>query len=79
MDPLGASAVITASAVAARVTTVVCQYLRLRWRVHQEHAHRRTLEALARTLPRGSRLHEVHSDGSTWTLTVARSAREPQE
>ncbi|MEV6976914.1 hypothetical protein [Kitasatospora sp. NPDC093806] len=66
MDPLGASAVITASTtVAAQVTAAACQYLRLRWELRQELAHRQALEALLRSLP----------EGSTVTITLPRGSR----
>lgn len=45
-------------------------YLRLRWRVRQEHAHRQYLETLARFLPAGSTLEETGADGSTLRLTT---------
>ncbi|MDH6132497.1 hypothetical protein P3T37_001882 [Kitasatospora sp. MAA4] len=70
MDPLVVPAVVAVTGLAARVAAVLCQYLRLRWRVRQEHAHREYVEALARSLPRGSRLVEVHPDGSELRLTI---------
>lgn len=76
MDPLVASMVVTVTGLGLRIVAAVCQYMRLRWRVRQEHAHRQTLVALALSLPGGSRLREVRSDGSSLSLTVPqRSAR----
>ncbi|AYV32915.1 hypothetical protein EES41_39780 (plasmid) [Streptomyces sp. ADI95-16] len=79
MDPLVASTVMAASGVGVRVTTAVCQYLRLRWRVRHEQAHRETLVALARSLPEGSRFHEVRGDGSSVSLTLPQQGDRPAE
>ncbi|MBO1418589.1 hypothetical protein [Streptomyces sp. FH025] len=70
MDPLVATTVVSASGLGIRVVAAVCQYLGLRWRVRQEHAHRQTLVALARALPEGSRFREIRGDGSSLSLTV---------
>ncbi|MEV6013263.1 hypothetical protein AB0M29_41705 [Streptomyces sp. NPDC051976] len=63
----GAAAAI---GVAVHGTAVVSLYLRLRWRVRQEHAHRQYLESLACFLPAGSTLEETGADGSTLRLTM---------
>lgn len=76
MDPLVTSVVVAASEIAVRFTGVVERYLRLRWRLRQEHARRRTLEALARALPAGSRLVEHDGDGSILMLMLAPEAKQ---
>ena len=73
MDPLIGSVTVAAAGVAARVTTAASQYLRLRWRIRHQHAHQQYLEALARSLPAGSRVEEVREDGSRLLLTIPRS------
>jgi hypothetical protein len=72
MDSLAVWAIVAASGLGVRLTAAVNQYLRLRWQVRQENARRHTLEALARSLPWGSRLEEVYSDGTRLRLTIPR-------
>ena len=79
MDPLAVSAVVAASGLGARLTATVNRYLRLRWRVRQEHARRLTLEALARALPGGSHLDEEYADGGRLRLTLAQRSQADRE
>ncbi len=67
--PCGAGAVV-AFGLAVRGTSLAGQYLRLRWRVRQEDAHRRYVEALARVLPPGSTLEESGPGGTTLRLAT---------
>jgi hypothetical protein len=71
MDPLVASVVVATSSLGVRLVGAVSLYLRLRWRVRLEQEHRQTLEAMARSLPSGSRFEDVHDDGSRLRLTVS--------
>ncbi|WP_326733294.1 hypothetical protein [Streptomyces sp. NBC_01022] len=79
MDLFVISAVVAASGLGVRLTAAVSQYLQLRWRVQQEQAHRQTLQTLSRSLPRGSRLEEVYSDGSRLRLTIPQQPDRPKE
>lgn len=79
MDPLVTSVLMAVSGLGVQLTAAVNQYLRLRWRERQEHARRQTLEALARSLPRGCRMEEVASDGTTLRLTISQLPDRPEE
>jgi hypothetical protein len=56
--------------VAAQSLSVLALWLRLRWRVREEQAHRQYLVAVMRTLPPGSTIRERRADGSSLMLTV---------
>jgi hypothetical protein len=58
--------------VAAQSLSVLALWLRLRWRVREEQAHRQYLVAVVRTLPAGSTIRERRADGSSLMLTVVR-------
>lgn len=59
------------AALGVQAAYVLLKYLQLRWRVQQEHAHRRFLESVARSLPAGSRLEEIGQDGTLLRLSIA--------
>lgn len=50
-------------------------WLRLRWRATQEQVHRQYVVAIARALPDGSQIDEVHPDGTRLRLAIAPARR----
>lgn len=54
-------------------------WLRLRWRMREEEAHRQYLVAAVRTLPPGGMIQERRADGSSLMLTVVSSNRCEEE
>lgn len=60
------------TAVVGSLLALGSLWLRLSWRVRHEQARRKTLVALARSMPRGSELEDHQADGSTLRITVGR-------
>ncbi len=70
-EPMISTVVWMAAVVVAHSLSVLALWLRLRWRVQQEHARRRYLVAIARALPEGSQVDEGRSDGTWLRLAIA--------
>jgi hypothetical protein len=60
-----------ASAAIIQACSLTALWLRLRWRVKQEHAHREYLVAVLQTLPEGGQVNEQGADGARLTITYA--------
>jgi hypothetical protein len=61
--------------IAAQGLSVLALWLRLRWRVREEQAHRQYLVAVVRILPPGGMIQERRADGSSLMLTVVSTNR----
>lgn len=63
--------VTAAAAVIGHVLALLALWLRLRWRIQWEHAHRRCLVAVARTMTQGGQIHERRPDDIQLTIAVS--------
>lgn len=78
MEPLIAPAVLVAYGLGVRAIATIDLFLRLRWRVKQEHAHYMDTKTLARGLPAGCCFEETRSDGSRVSLKVPLQSELPE-
>jgi hypothetical protein len=71
MDVAIVPALTALTVLVLRVIAIAELFVRLRWQLRLQREHRYCLVALARTLPRGSRLDEIRPDGSELHLVIA--------
>ena len=71
MDVAGMTDLGLGSAVIIQGFSLTALWLRLRWWVKQENAHREYLVALLRALPEGSEVDEQGTDGVKLTISKA--------
>ncbi|WP_157110868.1 hypothetical protein [Nocardia anaemiae] len=54
-------------------------WIRLRWQTKQQRVHRRYIVALAHSLPRGSRIDDLHGNGRRTRLTIGSTSKETDD
>lgn len=64
------------AAPAIETIALIGLWLRLRWRTEQQRGHRRYIVALAKVLPCGSSIRDLHGEGRSTQLTIGSTSEE---
>jgi len=74
MSSIITTVAVPAAVIATHGLSLLGLWLRLRWRVRQEHARRRYLVAIAQALSAGGQIDERTAEGS-WLRVAIRPSR----